>query len=68
MANYSGTRLQIGRHGVRVRKGMKNSLSCAHVLHKTLNLVTSLCCFAEDCKEMLPKLKTQDCLFFLINV
>ena len=28
------------------------SMSCAHVLHKTLNLVISRCCFAEDGEEM----------------
>ena len=31
---------------------MKNSPSCAHVLQKTLNLVISRCCFADDGKEM----------------
>ena len=31
---------------------MKNSPLCAHVLHKTLNLVISRCCFADDGKEM----------------
>ena len=31
---------------------MKNSLSSAHVLCKTLNLVISRCCFADDGKEM----------------
>ena len=36
---------------------MKNSLSCAHVLHKTLNVVISRCCFAEDGKEMYQNVK-----------
>ena len=36
---------------------MKNSPSCAHVLHKTLNLVISRCCFAEDGKEMYKNIK-----------
>ena len=30
---------------------MKNSPSCANVLHKTLNLVISRCCFAEHAKK-----------------
>ena len=36
----------------KLRKKMKNSPSCVHVLHKTLNLVISCCCFAENGKEM----------------
>ena len=32
----------------RLRKEMKNLPSCARVLHRTLNLVISRCCFAED--------------------
>ena len=36
---------------------MKTSSSCVHVLHKTLNLVISRCCFAEDGKEMYQNLK-----------
>ena len=31
---------------------MKNSPLCAHVHHKTVNLVISRCCFAVDGKEM----------------
>ena len=31
---------------------MKNSPASAYVLHKILNLVISLCCFADDGKEM----------------
>ena len=31
---------------------MKNSPLYAHVLHKTLHLVISRCCFADDGKEM----------------
>ena len=32
------------------RRGMKNSPSCAHVLHKTLNFVISRCCLADYSK------------------
>ena len=31
---------------------MKNLPSCAHILHKTLNLAISHCCFAEGDKEI----------------
>ena len=31
---------------------MKSLPSCAHVLHKTLNLVILRCCFAEDGEEI----------------
>ena len=55
MASYPGTKLV----GVadKSRKKMKNSLSCVHVLHKTLNGVISRCCFAEDSKEMYQNVK-----------
>ena len=45
-------RNQIGRSGVQVKKKMKTSPLCVLVLHKTLNLVISCCCFTEDGKEM----------------
>ena len=53
--NYPGTKLV----GVpfKLRKRMKNSLSCVHVLLKTLNFVVSRCCFAEDDKEMHQNVK-----------
>ena len=51
------SRNQIGRSGVQVRKRIKNSLSCVRVLHKTLNVVISRCCFAEDGKEMYQNVK-----------
>ena len=35
-----------------LRESMKNLPLHAYVLHKTLNLVISRCCFAEDGKEM----------------
>ena len=44
MANYPGTKL-VGV-AYKLRKKMKNSPSCVHVLHKTLNVVISRCCFA----------------------
>ena len=55
MANYPGTKL-VGL-AYKLRKKMKNSPSCVHVLHKTLNVVISRCCFAEDGKEMYQNVK-----------
>ena len=56
MANHPGTKL-VGV-AYKLRKKMKNSPTFVHVLHKTLNVVISHCCFAEDSKEMLvPKCK-----------
>ena len=49
---------------------MKNSPSCAHVLHKTLTLVISRCCFADDGKEMFQNISEHvqsDC-FCLVNL
>ena len=55
MANYPGIKLV----GVvyKLRKEMKNSTSCVHVLHKTLNVVISHCCFAEEGKEVYQNIK-----------
>ena len=53
---YPGTKL-VGE-AFELRKRMKNSPSCAHVLHKTSNLVISHCYFAEDGKGIVPKLKS----------
>ena len=39
----------------KLRKTMKNSQSCAHVLRNALNFVISRCRFAEDSKENVPK-------------
>ena len=55
MANYQGTQL-VGVSYM-LRKKMKNSLACVHVLHKTLNVVISRCGFAEDGKEMYQNVK-----------
>ena len=55
MANFPGTKL-VGV-AYKLRKKMKNSLSSVHVLHKSLNVVISRCCFAEDGKEIV-KCKT----------
>ena len=55
MANYSGTKL-VGVE-YKSRRKMKNSPLCVHVLHKTLNVVISRCCFAEDGKEMYQNVK-----------
>ena len=50
-------RILIGKSGVQVKTKMKHLPSYAHVLHKTLNLVISRCCFAEDSKEVYQNLK-----------
>ena len=55
MANYPGTKL-VGV-AYKLRKKMINSPSCVHVLHRTLNVVISCCCFAEDGKEMYQNVK-----------
>ena len=55
MANYPGTKL-VGV-AYKLGKKMKNSPSYVHVLHKTLNVVISRCCFAEDGKEMHQNVK-----------
>ena len=55
MANYPGNNL-VGV-AYKLKKRMKNSPSCVHVLHKTLNVVISRCCFAEDVKEMYQNVK-----------
>ena len=49
MANYPETKL-VGV-AYKLRKKMKNSPPCVHVLHKTLNVVISRCCFAENGKK-----------------
>ena len=54
-AKYPGTKL-VGMAFKQGRK-MKISPSCAHVLQKTLNLVISRCCFADDGKEMYKNIK-----------
>ena len=54
-ANYQGTKL-VGV-AYKIRKKMKNSPSSVDVLHKTLNVVISRCCFAEDGKEMYQNVK-----------
>ena len=49
-SNYPGANV-IGA-ALKFRKRNENLSSCVHVLHKTLNLVISRPCFAEDGKEM----------------
>ena len=39
-----------------LRNRKENKSSCVHVLHNTLNAVISRRCFAEDDKEIVPKL------------
>ena len=47
---------KIGRNTMfKLRQTMGNVPSC-HVLHKTLNLVFSRCCFVEDGEEMYQNL------------
>ena len=48
------SRNQIGRSGLQVKK---KKPPCVHVLNKTLNVVISRCCFAEDGKEMYQNVK-----------
>ena len=55
MANYPETKL-VGV-AYKLRKKIKNSPSCVHVLHKTLNVVISRCCFEEDDKKMYQNVK-----------
>ena len=55
VANYPGTKL-VGV-AYKLRKKMKNSLPCIHVLHKTLDVVISRCCFEEEDKEMYQNVK-----------
>ena len=54
-ANYPGTKL-VGV-AFKLRNKMKTSPSFVHVLHKTLNLIISRCCFTEDSKQMYQSLK-----------
>ena len=39
-------------NGLQASRENENLLSCAHALHKTLNLGISRCCLAEDGDEM----------------
>ena len=51
-----------------LRQRMKNLPSCAHVLHKTLNLVISHCCLAECGEEMYQTLyRTCGAFVFSLN-
>ena len=61
--NYPGTEL-VGTV-LKLRQRMKILPSCARILQKTLNLVISCCCFAEDGKEMYSTLAER--LFLLIK-
>ena len=54
VADQSGSRLCKDRVTDQVKK--KNSLASVHVLLKTLNLVISLCFFAQDGNEMYQNL------------
>ena len=66
MGNYPETKL-VGV-AYKFRKKTKDSPSCVHVLHKTLNVVVSRCCFAEDGKEMYQNVNARaERLFFVIK-
>ena len=54
MAELSSNRT--GGNGVQASPENENLLSCAQVLHKTLNLGISSCCLAEDGCEMYQNL------------
>ena len=54
-ASYPGTKL-VGV-AYKLGKKMKNSSLSVDVLHKTLKLVISRCCFADDGKEMYQNVK-----------
>ena len=64
---YPGTKV-IGT-AFKMGRKMKNSPLCAHVIQKTLNLVIShICCFADDSKEMYKYTKRlAERLFLLIK-
>ena len=46
------------RMAFKSRKRIKKIIFVVHVLHKTLNLVSTRCCFAEDGKEMFQNSKS----------
>ena len=48
---------QLVETAFKLRKRMKNLPSCVHVLHKTLNLVISRCCFAGNGKDLHQNVK-----------
>ena len=50
MAELSSNRTD--GNGLQVNTENENLLSCAHALHKTLNLGISRCCLAEDGDEI----------------
>ena len=55
MAELSSNRTS--GNGLQVNPENENLLSCAHALHKTLNLGISRCCLAEDGDEMYQNLQ-----------
>ena len=57
MAELSSNRT--GGNGLQVSTKNENLLSCAHALHKTLNLGISRCCLAEDGDEMYQNLPSR---------
>ena len=54
--NYPGSKVVSAALNFTNRK--ENKSSCVHVLHKALNAVITRRCFAEDDKEIVPKLIT----------
>ena len=55
--NYPGAESVVIRRVFKFRQRKENSPSSVDVLHKTLNLVISRCCFAENGKEMYQNVK-----------
>ena len=53
---------------LKLTERMKNLLSCAHVIHNTLNMVILRCCLVEYGEEMNQNLKdAQGLCFFSLN-
>ena len=67
MAELSSNRTD--GNGLQVSTENENLMSCAHALHKTLNLGISRCCLAEDGDEMYQNLQcTYTALFSSLSL
>ena len=65
-ANFPG--IKLARAAFELRKRLKNSPSCAHVLHRTLNLVISRFCRGRQRNVQKHKTHVQsDCIYSLYN-
>ena len=56
-AKYAGTKFM--ERAFKYGRKTKNSLSCAHVLQKILNLVIPRCCFTGDGKDIYKNIKAR---------